>query len=61
MHELTDGELDIVLESLKWSRYKLQEYTQYPSYEYKQQRIKEVSDVETKVHGIRRARKEAAK
>jgi membrane-bound lytic murein transglycosylase MltF len=50
--QLTQQDLEFILESLKYTKLKFEDYQQYPSYEYKQERIKEVQDVMSKVKDI---------
>ena len=50
--QLTQQDLEFILESLKYTKLKFEDYQKYPSYEYKQGRIKEVQDVMAKVKDI---------
>jgi membrane-bound lytic murein transglycosylase MltF len=56
--QLTQQDLEFILESLKYTKLKFEDYQQYPSYEYKQGRVKEVQDVMSKVKDILRETKE---
>ncbi len=47
--ELTKNELTMILESLNYSIKSIEEYDKYPSYEFKQQRIKEVNNLIFKI------------
>lgn len=47
--DLTDEEHSLLQESLKYTKRNFENYTQYPSYEYKRKRIKEVEDVQKKL------------
>ena len=55
--KLTKKDLEFVLESLKYTKFKFEDYQQYPSYEYQQERIKEVQEVMLKVSNILKATK----
>jgi len=57
MNELTLEEIEIILTSLDYTKQKFQSYTDYPSYEFKQQRIAEVKKVIEKVRAIKKAMK----
>lgn len=48
-NELNEKDLNFILESLKYTKLKFEEYTKYPSYDYKLQRIEEVNNVIHKV------------
>ena len=52
--KLNDSDWEIILESLKYTRLRFEEYDKYPSYEFKQQRIKEVDDVVLKIKELRK-------
>jgi len=52
--KLTPKEILIVLESLKYTKLKFEEYDKYPSYEYKQNRVKEVNDLILKIKELRK-------
>ena len=47
--KLTSQDLEFILESLKYTKIKFEEYSDYPSNEFKQQRVKAVDDVIAKV------------
>ncbi|MCP4421064.1 MAG: hypothetical protein GY805_31010 [Chloroflexi bacterium] len=47
--KLTNQEIDLLLESLKYTREAFESYEHYPSYEFKQQRVKEVDDLRAKL------------
>ena len=51
---LTVEEIDIILESLRHTRKSVEEYDKYPTYEYKQQRIKAVNDVTEKIQVLKK-------
>ena len=46
---LTPQDLEFILESLKYTKIKFEEYKDFPSFEFKQKRVKEVDDVIAKV------------
>ena len=50
--QLAQKDLEFILESLKFTKLKFEDYQKYPSYEYKQGRIKDVQDVMSKVEDI---------
>lgn len=52
--DLTIHDLDLILESLKYTKLKFEEYQFYPTYEYKQKRIEEVSGVISKVRILKK-------
>lgn len=54
MAELTIEDLDFILESLKYTRKSFEEYQEYPSYEFKQDRLKTVNDVMEKVRAVKK-------
>jgi len=47
-------EITMILESLSYTKLKFEEYEKYPSYEYKQQRVKEVNDLILKIKELRK-------
>ena len=53
MNELTIEDFDLILESLRYTRRKFEEY-QYPTYELKLQRLDECKAVEQKVLALKR-------
>ena len=55
--ELTRNDIEIILVSLQYSLKNINEYSQYPSYQFKQERIKEVMDVITKVRYMKKESK----
>lgn len=50
---LTLSDIDFILESLKYTQMKFEDYQGYPSYEYKQERIKVVTDIISKVRELK--------
>jgi hypothetical protein len=51
--KLTLQEIAMVLESLKYTKLRFEEYDKYPSYEYKLQRIKEMIDLINKIENLK--------
>jgi len=54
--ELTREEIEMLLTSLEYTKRNFENYTQYPSYEFKLARIKEVDDLRAK---LRETKKQA--
>ncbi len=52
-NELTLPDLEFILESLRYTKLRFEEYDRYPSYEYKQGRINDVLSVMAKVQALR--------
>jgi hypothetical protein len=52
--DLTRADCELIIQSLEFTRIKFESYGGYPSYEFKQSRIGEVSDVLEKVRTIKR-------
>lgn len=52
---LSIDDIDVILESLKYSKLRIEEYQTYPSYEYKQQRLTMISDVVEKLRNLKKA------
>lgn len=50
--QFTPKELEFILESLKYTKIKFEEYNNYLSREFKQKRVNEVDDVIAKVKTI---------
>jgi len=48
-------DLDFILESLKYSRFKFEEYQRYPNQEYKQKRVQEATDAMHRVNALKKA------
>ena len=57
MMEFTRNELETILESLQYTKQKISEYTGYPSYQFKQERLKEVTDVIIKIREMKKESK----
>lgn len=53
MTSLNSHDVQMILESLAYTRKAFEEYQDYPSYEFKQERIKEVDGVIEKVRAMR--------
>jgi len=49
MEKLTNSDLSMILESLKYTKIKFEDYDQYPSLKFKQERIDEVIKVIDKI------------
>ncbi|WP_422358913.1 hypothetical protein [Reichenbachiella sp.] len=47
--ELNVSDLEFIIESLRYTKMAFEDYEKYPSYEYKQKRVKEAQDVIDKV------------
>lgn len=54
LSKLTLEEIAMVLESLKYTKLRFEEYDKYPTYEYKIQRIKEVNDLINKIEFLKK-------
>ena len=54
--EFTEKELDIIKESLSYTKKNIRNYGSYPSYEFKQERLKEVDGIIKKLKEYRRQR-----
>lgn len=55
--ELSSNDLDIIEESLLNSRKRIEEYQDYPTYEFKQQQLERINKVATKISSLIKARK----
>lgn len=53
MDDLTTEDLNFIAESLEYTRLKFENYTGYPSYEFKRQRLNDVSVLLTKIRALR--------
>lgn len=56
---LSLSDLDIIKESLNYSRKRIEEYQDHPSYEFKQQQLARITNVATKVANLIKAGKQA--
>jgi hypothetical protein len=50
---LVSQEWEMILESLKYSKLKFEEYDKYPSADYKQKRIEEITQLISKIKSFR--------
>ena len=57
---LTANDIALILESLQFTKRAFTNYTQYPSYEFKRERIAEVTAVMEKVRAMRDKAKDQA-
>jgi hypothetical protein len=55
--DFTRQELETILESLQYSKQKISDYTGYPSYQFKQERLKEITDVIQKIREMKKETK----
>ena len=53
-NKLTNEDLDFILESLKYTKMKFEDYQGYPSEEFRHSRIKAVNDVADKIRVIKK-------
>ena len=51
--QLTNIDFDVILESLKYSKLHIENYEKYPSYEFKQEQLKRITDTEQRVKALR--------
>ena len=56
--ELSLSDLDIIRESLSYSRKRIDEYQDHPTYEFKHEQLARINNVATKVENIIKARKQ---
>lgn len=54
-NELTLDDFKVILESLKYSKQRIEDYRDHPSYEFKRQQVERVAKVMEKVKVICRA------
>jgi len=52
MKPLTIEDLKFIKESLAYTKHNFENYTEYPSYEFKQQRLNKVAEVAAKVNEL---------
>lgn len=52
--QLNDNDFDVILESLKYYKLNIENYSGYPSYEFKQQQLQRADSVITKVKALRK-------
>lgn len=53
---LTTADWEMILESLKYSKLRFEEYDKYPSNEYKQQRIDELNQLISKINSLKKGK-----
>ena len=53
MKELTVEDCYFIIEALDYTVLKFENYTNYPSYEFKQQRVRQAKDVRQKIRDLR--------
>lgn len=54
INKLTKEDISMIIESLNYTKLKFEEYDKYPSYEFKQKKIKEVNNLILKIKQIRK-------
>lgn len=54
MISLNKNDLDVILQSLEYTKQNFENSQQYPSYEFKQQRLEEVNAVISKIQGLKK-------
>jgi hypothetical protein len=54
--KLSGQDWQMILESLKYTKLRFEEYDKYPSYEYKQKRIAEVDELIEKIKSLKKGR-----
>lgn len=54
IEELSKEDLELIEDSLKYTRKNFEEYQRYPSYEFKQQQLKRVNDTLAKIREIKK-------
>ena len=60
LESLTMEDLSIIKESLNYTKLKFEDYQGYPSYEFKQKRVTEITNILNKVFGIIRVKSKEA-
>lgn len=53
-NQLSIQELEIILESLTYTKKTFEDYDKYPSYEFKIKRINEINDLISKVKSLKK-------
>lgn len=53
--DLTAIDCDVILESLKYTKFNFENYEKYPSHEYKQKKIAKVDEVMAKVSALKKS------
>lgn len=57
IEDLTSSEIDLILESLNYTKRAFENYQYYPSYQFKLDRIAEVDRIRSKILEARRGKK----
>jgi len=52
MEALTSKDLIVIKESLEYTRHKFENYQEFPSYEFKQQRLNDVNETLNKIQKL---------
>lgn len=52
--DLTVEDIDVILESLKYSRHYVENYQGHPSYEFKQKRLEGINNAEAKIRALKK-------
>ena len=58
MNDLSNEDLSFILESLEFTKHKFENYDKYPSVDYKQKRINEVTEIISKIKIIIKERRD---
>lgn len=54
LDKISIKDLELILESLKYSKIKFEEYDKYPSNEFKTQRINEINELILKIKSLKK-------
>lgn len=52
---LSKSDINVILESLKYSKMHIENYQSYPSYEYKQQQLARIEEVIQKLRDLKKS------
>lgn len=52
--KLTITDIDVILESLEYSRHYIENYPKYPSYEFKQKQLEGINNAEAKIRALKK-------
>ena len=52
--QLSASDLDVILESLKYSKQRIQDYPDHPSYQFKQQQLEPIEEAMRKVSALKK-------
>lgn len=55
--ELSLSDLNVIKESLKYSKQRIEDYQEHPSYEFKQQQLAPINEVALKISELLKAKK----